>query len=382
MIAFELTQEQKDLQRLAREFTEKEIIPIAQEYDEKEEVPWDLIPKAHAAGLMNLNIPVEYGGQGLDHVTELIVSEELSRGCAGIATMLGANGLAVTPILIAGTEEQKRKYLTYLCEKPRLAAFGLTEPDAGSDVASIATTATPDGNSYILNGVKHFITNGGIADLYTIFATVDRSRGVRGISAFIVPGDTPGLRMGKKERKMGIRASHTGEVILEEVRVPKENLLGNEGQGFRIAMQTLDRTRPGVGIQGVGIARAAYEAAVKYAKERIQFGKPIAANQAIQFMLADMAMLIDAARLLCWRAAWQIDAGNPSSLAGSMAKAFATDVAMKVTTEALQIFGGYGYMRDYPMEKYMRDAKIHQIFEGTNQIQRVVMSANILQGRL
>lgn len=378
MISFKLTEEQEQIRRLARTFAEKEIIPIAAEYDEKEEIPWHIVEKAHALGLMNRTVPVEYGGQGLDHVTDAIVAEELAYGCLGISGALGANGLALTPILIAGTPEQKEKFLKPFCAKPQLAAFCLTEPNAGSDVASISTTAVRDGDYYVINGRKCFITNGGIAALYTVFATVDKSKGLKGITAFIVPGDTPGISMGRKERKMGDRASHVAEVIFEDVRVPKENVLWSEGQGFKIAMMTLDRTRPIVGAAAVGVARRALEEAIKYSKQRVQFGRPICENQAIQFMLADMATKVEAARMLVWYACWLLDQGLPVSKVGAMAKMYAADVAMSVTVDAVQIFGGYGYMRDYPVEKLMRDAKILQIYEGTNQIQRMVIARNLL----
>ncbi len=378
MISFKLTEEQEDIKRLARSFTEKEIIPVAAEYDEKEEIPWHLVNKAHELGLMNLTVPEEYGGQGLDHITEAIIAEELAYGCLGISGTFGANGLALTPILIAGTPDQKEKFLKPFCAKPQLAAFCLTEPNAGSDVANISTTAVKDGDHYIINGQKCFITNGGVASLYTVFATVDRSKGLKGITAFIVPGDTPGLRGGKKEKKMGDRASHVGEVIFEDVRVPAENILWSEGQGFKLAMMTLDSTRPIVGASAVGVARRALEEAIKYSKQRVQFGKPICENQAIQFMLADMATRVEAARMLVWQACWLLDQGLPVSKVGAMAKMYAADTAMSVAVDAVQIHGGYGYMREYPVEKLMRDAKILQIYEGTNQIQRIVIARNIL----
>jgi len=379
MLGFEYSEEQLALQKMARQFAEKEIKPVAAHYDETEEFPWDIVRKAHETGLMNLEIPEEYGGQGLDHVSACLVAEELAAGCAGISNAISANSLATLPILIAGTPEQKEKFLKPLCAEPKLAAFGLTEPQAGSDVASLRTTARREGDYYVLNGSKCFITNGGVASLYTIFATLDRSLKTRGICAFIVPRDTPGLSIGKRELKMGIRSSNVAEVILEDVRIPKENLLGQEGQGFKIAMMTLDVSRPGVGAAAVGIARAALEYAIDYAKQRETFGKPLAANQAIQFMLADMATSVDTARLLVQRAAWMLDDGQYPTKEGAMAKMYAGDVAMKVTTDAVQIFGGYGFMREYPVEKLMRDAKIYQIFEGTNQIQRMVISREILR---
>ncbi|MBS4023584.1 MAG: acyl-CoA dehydrogenase family protein [Dethiobacter sp.] len=378
-MSFQLTDEQKAMQTVAREFTEKEIIPIAAEYDEREEIPWHVVKKAHEIGLMNMSVPEEYGGQGIDALTAAIVSEEMAYGCLGINGTYGANELALAPILIAATEEQKMRFLPDFCATPKLAAFGLTEPDAGSDVANIQTTAVLDGDHYVLNGNKCFITNGGVAGIYTIFASVDRSKGFKGLTAFVVPADTPGLSGGKKEKKLGDRASHVGEVILQDVRVPVENRLGKEGDGFKIAMQTLDTTRPGVGAAAVGVARRAFEEARKYSMQRVQFGKPIAANQAIQFMLADMAMKIDAARLLVWRSAQYLTLDKQVSMEGAMAKCFAGDVAMSVTVDAVQIMGGSGYMRDYPVEKLMRDAKILQIYEGTNQVQRMVIARHILK---
>ncbi|MHB1651726.1 MAG: acyl-CoA dehydrogenase family protein [Desulfitobacteriaceae bacterium] len=379
MYGFKFTSDQVALQKMAHQFVENEIKPVAAHYDETEEFPWDVVRKAHEVGLMNLEIPEEYGGQGLDHVTACMVAEEMSVGCAGISNAISANSLATLPILIAGTHEQKEKFLKPLCAEPKLAAFGLTEPQAGSDVASLRTTARRDGDYYVLNGTKCFITNGGVASLYTIFATMDSSKKAKGICAFIVPRDTPGLSIGKRELKMGIRSSNVSELIFEDMRVPKENLLGQEGEGFRIAMKTLDVSRPGVGAAAVGIARAALEHAIAYSKERVTFGHPIGENQGIQFMLADMATAVDAARLLVLRSAWMLDDGQYPTKEGAMAKLYAGDVAMKVATDAVQIFGGYGFMREYPVEKLMRDAKIYQIFEGTNQIQRMVISREILR---
>lgn len=378
MVSFKLTEEQEAIRKLAKSFVEKDIIPIAAEYDEKEEVPWHIVDKAFEIGLMNLEVPVEYNGQGQDAITVAIVGEEIGYGCIGINGTFGANGLALMPILLAASEEQKKKYLTPFCAKPQLAAFCLTEPGAGSDAGAVSTTAQLKGDEYVINGLKHFITNGGIATLYTVFAKTDPTKGAKGISAFIVPADLPGVKAGKKEKKMGDRASHVGEVIFEEVRVPRGNLLGNEGDGFKIAMMTLDRTRPGIAASAVGLARRALEEAIKYSKERVQFGKPICANQAIQFMLADMAIKVEAARALTWQACWMIDEGLRVSKVGAMAKCFASDVAMANAIDGLQIFGGYGYMREYPMEKLVRDAKILQIYEGTNQIQRVVIAGALL----
>jgi len=379
VISFQLTEEQQQMQKVARDFAAAEIIPIAAEYDEKEEIPWQVIEKAFEAGLMNLAIPVELGGQGIDALTAAIITEEIAYGCLGVNGTFGANELAVQPILLAGTEEQKERFLPDFCSKPQLAAFGLTEPEAGSDVSNVQTKAVRDGDHYILNGCKCFITNGSSASLYTIFATIDKSLGHKGLCAFIVPADTPGIRGGKKEQKMGDRCSEVSEVLLEDVRVPAENMLGKEGDGFKIAMQTLDVTRPGIGAAAVGVARRAFEEAKKYSMQRIQFGKPIAANQAIQFMLAEIATKIDAARLLVWRSAQYLSIGMHASMEGSMAKYYAADVAMETAVDALQIMGGSGYMRDYPVEKLMRDAKILQIYEGTNQVQRMVIAKELLK---
>lgn len=380
MISFQLIDEQKSMQKLAATFAQKEIIPVAAEYDEKEEVPWGVIEKAFHMGLMNLKVPVEYGGQGLNYITSALIAEELAYGCLGINGTFGANELALTPLLIAGTEKQKQQFLPDFCSKAQLAAFALTEPEAGSDVSNIRTTAEIRYGDYVINGAKCFITNGGIASLYTVFASVDRSKGRKGISAFIVPGDTPGLCGGKKEKKLGDRASHVADVTFGDVRVPRENLLGKEGDGFRIAMQTLDETRPGIGAAAVGVARRALEEALRHCRQRVQFGRPLIDNQGLQFMIADMAMTIRAARLLVWQAAEKLDLGLRASLESAMCKCYAADVAMKVAVNAVQLMGGYGYMKDYPLEKLMRDAKILQIYEGTNQIQRMVIAAELARG--
>ena len=377
MIDFQLTDEQEQMRQLAHRFAEREIRPLAAEYDESAETPWPVMQKAAQVGLTSYQYPEEYGGGGVSDIgTACLVAEELAWGCVGIATAIVGAGLAAVPITIAGTEGQIARYIPWLCddEQVRLGAFALTEPEAGSDVASIRTTAARQGDHYVLNGQKRFITHGGIADLYAIFATVNPSLGHQGITAFIVEGDTPGLSAGKKEDKMGMRACHTGDVILEDVRVPVENRLGEEGEGFYIAMKSFEHTRPIVSALAVGVARAAYEYALEYAQERVQFGKPIIAKQAIRFMLADIATEIDAARLLTWRAAWRADQGLPCNVQISMAKAFAADMAMRATTDAVQILGGYGTMREYPVEKWMRDAKILQIVEGTSQIQKVIIS--------
>jgi acyl-CoA dehydrogenase len=377
VVDFELTDEQRLMQKTAHEFAEREMRPVSLEYDKKGVVPWDIIKKAHGLGLDTAFIPEAYGGGGIDSVlTHVIVTEELNWGCAGMATGLIGAGLAFLPIIHMGTEEQKKRLLTrFTGPEARLGALCLTEPDAGSDVANLSTTATKDGKGWTLNGVKRFITNGGIADIHVVFATVDRSLGYFGIRAFAVEHDTPGLKAGKVEDKMGVRASHTAEVILDNCRIPTHNMLGSdEKSAFYGAMKTLESSRPLVAAGAVGIARAAYEYALDYARKRKAFGSPIAKKQAIAFMLADMKTKIEAARLLTWRAAWMHDRGMPMNKEASMAKLSAADMAMEVTTDAVQILGGAGYMKDEPVEKWMRDAKIFQIWEGTSQIQRIVIS--------
>lgn len=378
MINFELTEEQKALQEMAREFAENEMRPNAAKYDKGEEFPEEIYKKAFDVGFISAEIPEELGGGGLSHLDTVIISEELARGCAGMYTTIMATSLAFTPIILMGNDEQKKKYLTPFTEKYGLAAFCLTEREAGSDAGSLKTKAVKSGNEYIINGSKCFITNGGKADLYVVFALTAPDKGARGMSAFIVPKDTPGLSIGKEEDKMGHRASNTSELFFEDVKVPAENLLAKEGMGFIIAMKTLDQTRAPVGAGGVGVARAALEYAVDYAKTRIQFGKPIALFQSIAFKIAQMAAEIDAARFLVWRAAWLLDQGMPCGKESGMAKFFGSDMAMKTTTNALDILGGYGYMKDYPMEKLMRDAKLLQIYEGTNDIQRLVVSREVI----
>lgn len=383
MIGFQLSEEQEQMRQLARRFARQEIRPVAADYDESEETPWPVIQKAGSIGLTSYQYPEEYGGGGMNSIlSACLVAEELSWGCLGIASAILGCGLAAIPIMLAGTEEQKTRHIPGFCDESqvRAGAFALTEPEAGSDVASLRTTAVRDEAGYRLNGQKRFITLGGVADLYVIFATSSPGKGHEGISAFIVEKDRPGLSAGKKERKMGMRASHTGDIILEDVCVPVENRLGEEGQGFYIAMKSFEHTRPIVAACAVGLARAAYEYVMDYARQRVQFGKPIISKQAVRFMLADMATEIEAARLLVWRAAWMADQGQPCNAPASMAKAYAADMAMEVTTNAVQIMGGYGAMREYPVEKWMRDAKILQIVEGTSQIQRVVISQLLALG--
>jgi len=375
-----LTEEQIMLRDLCREVAEEKIKPVAAKYDEAEEFPWDVVKVMAQSDLCGVYIPEEYGGMGGGILELCITVEELSRACAGIALAFAGTALGTDPILLFGNEDQKQRYLPDIASGKKLAAYGITEPAAGSDVSAMQTTATKDGDYYVLNGTKHFITNGGDAETYTIVAMTDKKKGSRGASVFIVEKGTPGFSFGKKEEKLGIRASSTRELIFEDCRVPKENLLGKEGQGFMIAMRTFDMSRPGIGAQALGIAQGAFDAALKYSTERVQFGKPISSFQGIQFMLADMATQIEAARALIYATARQIDAGAKDiSMQSSMAKMFASDMAMKVTTDAVQIFGGYGYIKEYPVEKYMRDAKITQIYEGTNQIQRSIIALNLIK---
>ena len=380
-ISFALTDEQRELRALAREFAEKELRPKAAEYDVKMQHPADVIAKAHEVGLMNLHVPVEHGGLGLGAFDGMLVGEELNWGCTGIGTSLSANGLGAAPVIIAGTDDQKSRFLPQLIEEPVLCSFGLSEPDAGSDVARMKTTAVRNGDEYVLNGSKTFITNAGYANWTVVFAKTDPSKGHKGISAFVVPMDTPGVTIEEHLDKMGQRATDTSAFALQDVVIPAENRLGEEGQGFKIAMQTLDFTRPGTAIGAVGVAQAAYEYAVDYAKERVTFDMPIAMHQGVNFLIADMATEIHAARLLTWQAAWMLDQGERATLYSSFAKRFAADTAMKVTTDAVQIFGGYGYMKEYPVEKLMRDAKLFQIYEGTSQIQRLVIAKEIFLPR-
>ncbi|HLM36030.1 MAG TPA: acyl-CoA dehydrogenase family protein [Gaiellaceae bacterium] len=380
-VSFALTAEQKELRALAREFADNEIRPKAAEYDVHMTHPVDVIAKAHEVGLMNLHVPEEYGGLGLNAFDGMLAGEELNRGCSGIGTSIGANGLGAGPVIIAGTEEQKAQWLPPLLDEPILCSFGLSEPEAGSDVAKLKTAAVRRGDEYVLNGSKTFITNGGYAAWTVVFAKTDPSKGHRGISAFVVPMDSPGVMIEQHLDKMGQRATDTSAFALQDVVVPAANRLGEEGQGFKIAMQTLDFTRPGTAAGAVGVAQAAYELSVEYAKERVTFDVPIAMHQGVNFMIADMATEIEAARLLTWQAAWMLDDGRRATLHSSFAKRFAADTAMKVTTDAVQVFGGYGYMREYPVEKLMRDAKLFQIYEGTSQIQRLVIAKEIFLPR-
>jgi len=380
MVDFTLTDEQKDLRELARSFAEKEIRPVAWEYDKDGTWPQGIIEKAWEVGLMNTHVPEEYGGPGLSYMDGCLIEEELGWGCSGVATSLNANGLASAPVSIGGSEAVKKKYLGMLTERPALASFCLTEPDAGSDVSGMRTTAVRKGDKYVINGSKCFITNGGYADWFTVYAKTDKDAGHRGISAFVVDKDDT-VTVDKKEDKMGQRASNTATISFNDTEIPAENLLGEENKGFKLAMMTLDRTRPGVAAMATGIAQAAFEFACAYSKERVQFGVPIAMHQAIQFMIADMATDIEAARLLTWQSAVLLDQGRRNTLACSHAKRFAADAAMKITTDAVQIYGGYGFIKEYPVEKLMRDAKIMQLYEGTSQIQRLVIARETLLPR-
>ena len=381
---FTLSKKHEMARQLFKEFAENEVKPLAQEVDETEHFPEETVAKMQKLGFMGIPVPKEYGGQGCDPLTYIMCVEELSKVCGTTGVIVSAHSsLCADPIMTYGTEEQKQKYLRPLVDGSKIGCFGLTEPGAGTDAAGVKTTAdkTEDGKYYVLNGTKVFITNAGYADIYVVIAMTDKSKGNKGISAFIVEKGTPGFSVGKKERKMGIRGSATCDLIFENCRIPKENILGKEGQGFKIAMQTLDGGRIGIASQALGIAQGALDAAVKYSKEREQFGRSICKFQALSFKMADMAMKIEAARLLVYRAANLKNEGKPYSAAAAMAKCFASDVAMEVTTDAVQIFGGYGYTVDYPAERYMRNAKITQIYEGTNEVQRMVISRDLLSDK-
>ena len=375
-----LNEQQEMIRDLSRKVAVEEIRPVAAKHDEEQTFPWDVVRELAAADLFAIFIPEQYGGLGGGVLELCIAVEELSRACGGIALALAASALGSFPLILFGSEEQKRKYLPDLAAGKKLAAFALTEPNAGSDAASIQTTAAKDGDSYVLNGTKQWITNAGEAEIYTVVAMTDRSKGARGATAFLLEKGMPGFEFGKKENKLGIRASATREIILRDCRVPKGNVLGAEGLGFIVAMKTFDQSRPGVAAQAVGIAQGALDEAMAYARERVQFGKPIASFQGLQFMLADMATEIEAARALVYQTARTIDAGEKNiAKESAMCKVFASDVAMKVTINAVQVFGGYGYMKEYPVEKMMRDAKITQIYEGTNEIQRGVIASNLVK---
>lgn len=375
-----LTEEQKMIRDLCRKIGVEKIKPVRAHYDETEEFPWEVVKVFAESDLMGVFIPQEYGGMGFGVMELSVAIEELSRFCGGITLALAGTGLGTFPIILFGNEEQKKTYLPRIAKGEWLAAFALTEANAGSDAAGIETTAVKDGDSYILNGTKQWITNGGEAEVYTVIAMTNKTKGARGASAFIVRKDTPGFTFGKKEKKLGIRASATRELVFQDCRVPAANMLGREGMGFIVTMKTFDASRPGVAAQALGIAQGALDEAVAYVRTRVQFGKPIASFQAVQHMLADMATQIEAARALIYATSRMYDAGaKDTSKESAMSKLFASDVAMKVTTDAVQIFGGYGYMKDYPVEKMMRDAKITQIYEGTSQIQRNVIGLKLIQ---
>ena len=380
MVDFSLTDEQKNLRELAHDFAAKEIRPVAWELDRDGGWPQAIIDKAHEVGLMNTHLPEEYGGAGLNYLDGCIIEEELSWGCSGVQTSLGANGLASAPVMLGGSEDVKREFAEELVAEPKLASFCLTEPDAGSDVSGMRTRAVRQGDKYVLNGSKCFITNGSYADFFTVYAKTDPEAGHRGISAFLVRKDATVI-VDKKEDKMGQRASNTATITFNDTEVDARYLLGEENKGFKLAMMVLDRTRPGVAAMATGISRAAFEMACEYSKERVQFGVPIAMHQAIQFMIADMATKIEAARLLTWKSGVELDQGKRNTLVSSEAKLFAADSAMEITVDAVQVYGGYGFIKEYPVEKLMRDAKIMQLYEGTSQIQRLVIAKEVLLPR-
>lgn len=374
MSMFKLTEDQIAIQATARDFARKEMMPLAAKHDQSMEYPVDVIQKAHATGLMNVSLPESMGGPGLDHLTQSLIVEELAYGCSGMATAITANDLALGPLLVAANPEQVAEFITPMLSQPDMAAYCVTEPGAGSDVAGIRTTAKKDGDGYILSGEKMWITNGSKAKWYFVLATMDPSAGHKAMVAFVIPANLDGIQVGKKEVNMGQRCSDTRGIVFNNVKVPRKYLLGNEGDGFKIAMKAFDLSRPAVAALAVGIAQCAMDHAVKYALERKTFGKPIAEHQAVAFMVADMAKDIEAARMLVWKAASELDGGGRNTKYASFAKCFAGDIAVRITQDAVQIFGGYGYSNEYPVEKLYRDAKITQIYEGTQQIQRLIIS--------
>jgi acyl-CoA dehydrogenase len=380
VVDFTLTDEQQDMCEMAHDFAENEIRPVAWEYDRDATWPGEILDKAWELGLMNNHLPIEYGGPGLSVLEGVIIQEEIAWGCSGIGTSLSCNSLASAPILLAASEELKKEYLGRLSEAPLLASFCLTEPDAGSDVSAMKTTAVRKGDKWVLNGSKCFITNGEYANWYTVYAKTDKDAGHRGISCFIVPRDA-GVVVDKHEDKMGQRASNTATISFNDVEIPLDHLVGEENKGFKIAMMTLDRTRPGVAAMGVGVGRAAMEFAIDYSKERVQFGVPIAMHEAIQFIIADMATKVHLGRLATYNSAVLLDQGKRNTIESSHAKRFAADSAMEITTDAVQVFGGYGFIKEYKVEKLMRDAKILQLYEGTAQIQRLVIARETLLPR-
>jgi len=379
---FGLTEEQQAVKDAARRVAQERFAPRAAEIDVTGEFPWDNVRVMREAGFLGMAFPEAYGGGGADHVAHIVVKEEIARACLSTCTIMAAQYLGSLPLMLTGTPEQKERYLRRLASGEILAAFGLTEAGAGSDAGSIRTTARRDADGYMLNGTKCFVTNGGVADFYTVFAKTDPQAGARGISAFIVEKGTSGFTFGKAENKMGIRGSATRELIFEDCHIPCENRLGEEGTGYKLALRTRDHTRPGVGAEAVGVAQAALDASLKYARERVVFGSPLSDKQAIAFMLADMATEIEAARLLVYRVAAMMDAGEPNvTVAASQAKLYTSEMAHRVVHKALQIHGGYGYMKDFPLERYYRDQRITEIYEGTSEIQRLVIAGNLLRGR-
>lgn len=377
MFNMDLTPEQQELKQKVRVFVEEHIVPIAKYHDETEEFPLTVVKVAGKFGLLSSVVPKEYGGPERDALSIAIISEEIGRGCGGMGTTLGGNGLASYPVLLAGNDEQKRKWFQYLLDG-KLAGFALTEPGAGSDAGAVETTAVLEGDEYVLNGTKCFITTGAYASVFAIIASTDRSKGTKGLSAFIVEAGCEGLTVGKKEDKMGIRSSNTVELILKNVRIPKGNLIGKEGDGFKLAMKTLDSARITVAAMSVGVAQAAFEAAVHFVKKQEKAGKPLAKSQYYQFKVADMSIAIEAARNMVYKACYLKDSGQPYSREAAMAKTFCTDTAMKVTAEAVEILGTYGYLKEGPVEKLMRDVKVMQIYEGSNQVQRIVIANSLL----
>jgi len=375
------TEEQEALVATAREFTRKEIIPKAAHHDETGEFPRDILKRAWETGLMNIEIPEAYGGLGGSCLNNCLVQEEVSFGCSGINTSMAANSLGATPLLVAGTDAQKKEYLSRLTSELTFCAYCCSEPDAGSDVAGMRTRVTKHGDDYVLNGQKRWITNGGVANFYTVFATFDPAMKHKGIACFVVDASTPGVKAGRKEHKMGQRASNTTDVIFEDCKIPKSALVGSEDGGFKVAMKTFDRSRPWIAATAAGVIRRSLEESRAYALERKTFGVPIAQHQAVQFMLAEMAIAYEGTRLLTHKAAWQVDKGDLSAITSAYAKAYGADAAMRCATDAVQIFGGYGYTKEYPVEKLMRDAKLLQIYEGTSQIQRIVIARNVLGGK-
>jgi acyl-CoA dehydrogenase len=379
MLGFDLTEEQSELKALARKFSEHEIIPRAREYDEKELFPRDICAKAFDAGLMNFGVPKDLGGAGLGILDTCLIQEELNYGCSGISNSVSANDLGTLPVLLAGSDAQKKNYLGALVEKLTFCAFALTEPGAGSDVAAMSTTYRRDGDSFLINGTKHFISNGSMADWIVTFATSDKRLKHRGISCFVFPSNLPGITRNRMHGKLGQRAADTGEIVYSDLRVPLDAMVGKEGEGFKYAMATFDHSRPEIGAIAIGVSQRALDECLKYSRQRSAFGQPIASFQAIQFMMADMAVNIEAMRLLTYKAAWLVDHGETPNAISSYAKLFGSEACMKITTDAVQIFGGYGYMKEYPVEKLMRDAKLLQIYEGTSQIQHMVIARNLLK---